>query len=35
MDKVNGKLTVFFEEPYSVGIIERIEDAKLSVPNVT
>lgn len=25
MDKVNGKLTVFFEEPFWVGIFERIE----------
>ena len=31
MDKVNGKLTVFFEEPFWVGIFERIEDGKLSV----
>ena len=23
MDKVNGKLTVFFEEPFWVGIFER------------
>ena len=29
MDKVNGKLTVFFEEPFWVGIFERIEDGKL------
>lgn len=28
MDKVNGKLTVFFEEPFWVGIFERIEDGK-------
>ena len=27
MDKVNGKLTVFFEEPFWVGIFERIEEA--------
>ena len=33
MDKVNGKLTVFFEEPFWVGIFERIEDGKLSVAN--
>ena len=29
MDKVNGKLTVFFEEPFWVGIFERIEDCLL------
>ena len=34
MDKVNGKLTVFFEEPFWVGIFERIEDGKLSVAKV-
>ena len=35
MDKVNGKLTVFFEEPFWVGIFERIEDGKLSVAKIT
>ena len=35
MDKVNGKLTVFLEEPFWVGIFERIEDGKLSVAKVT
>ena len=35
MDKVNGKLTVFFEEPFWVGIFERIENGKLSVAKVT
>lgn len=35
MDKVNGRLTVFFEEPFWVGIFERIEDGKLSVAKVT
>lgn len=34
MDKVN-KLTVFFEEPFWVGIFERIENGKLSVAKVT
>ena len=34
MDKVNGKLTVFFEEPFWVGIFERIEDGKLSAAKV-
>ena len=35
MDKVSGKLTVFFEEPFWVGVFERIEDGKLSVAKVT
>ena len=35
MDKVNGKLTIFFEEPFWVGIFERIEDGKLSAAKVT
>ena len=26
-----GKLTVFFEEPFWVGVFERIENGKLSV----
>ena len=30
-----GKLTVFFEEPFWVGVFERIEDGKLSVSKVT
>ena len=35
MDKVKGKLTVFFEEPFWVGIFEHIEDGKLSAAKVT
>ena len=35
MDKVNGKLTVYFEEPFWVGVFERIEAGKLSVAKVT
>ena len=35
MDKVSGKLTVYFEEPFWVGIFECIEDGKLSVAKVT
>lgn len=35
MGKVEGKLTVFFEEPFWVGVFERIEDGKLSVAKVT
>lgn len=30
-----GKLTVFFEEPFWVGVFEKIEDGKLSVSKVT
>ena len=35
MDKTNGKLTVYFEEPFWIGVFERIEDGKLSVAKVT
>jgi len=35
MDKVSGKLTVFFEEPFWVGMFERVSDGKLSVCKVT
>ena len=35
MDKVLGKLTVFFEEPFWVGVLERVSDGKLSVCKVT
>ena len=35
MDKVSGKLTVYFEEPFWVGIFERTEDGKLFVAKVT
>ena len=31
MDKVSGKLTVFFEEPFWVGVFERVSDGNLSV----
>ena len=34
MDKVSGKLTVYFEEPFLVGVFERIEDGNLSVAKV-
>ena len=34
MDKASGKLTVYFEEPFWVGVFERIEDGKLSVAKV-
>ena len=35
MEKVYGKLTVYFEEPFWVGVFERIEDGTLSVAKVT
>ena len=35
MDKVSGRLTVFFEEPFWIGIFERISEGKLSVCKVT
>lgn len=35
MDKVSGKLTVFFEEPFWVGVFECVSDGKLSVCKIT
>ena len=35
MDKVSGKLTVFFEETFWVGVFERVSEGKLSVCKVT
>ena len=35
MDKVSEKLTVFLEEPFWVGVFERVSDRKLSVCKVT
>lgn len=35
MDKVSGKLIVYFDEPFWVGVFERIENGKLSVAKVT
>lgn len=35
MDRVTGKLTVFFEEPFWVGVFEYVEGEKLSVCKVT
>lgn len=35
MDKVSGKLTVFLEELFWVGVFERVSDGKLSVCKVT
>lgn len=35
MDKVYGKLTVYFEGPFWVGVFERIENGRLTVCKVT
>ena len=35
MDKVLGRLTVFFEEPFWVGVFERISEGGLSACKVT
>ncbi|MGN0328300.1 MAG: YjdF family protein [Lachnospira sp.] len=35
MNKVSGKLTVYFEQPFWVGVFEKIENGKLSVAKVT
>lgn len=35
MGRVTGKLTVFFEEPFWIGLFERIEDGRLSAAKVT
>ena len=35
MSKAIGKCTVFFEEPFWVGVFERNEDGKLSVAKAT
>lgn len=35
MDKVSSKLTVFFEDPFWIGVFEHIEDGKLSVAKAT
>ena len=35
MDRVSGKLTVFFEEPFWGGVFERVSDGKLFVCKVT
>ena len=35
MDKVSGRLTVFFEEPFWVGVFERISEGGLSACRVT
>lgn len=35
MDKSIGKLTVYFDDPFWVGVFEHIEDEKLSVCKIT
>ena len=35
MDKALGRLTVFFEEPFWIGVFKRISEGKLSVCKVT
>lgn len=35
MDKMNENLTVYFEEPFWIGVFERVSDGKLSVCKVT
>ena len=35
MDRVSGKLTIYFEDPFWVGVFEGIENRKLSVAKVT
>ncbi len=35
MERVSSKLTVFFEEPFWVGVFERVSNGKLSAAKVT
>ena len=35
MDTVKGALTVYFEAPFWVGVLERVEDGQLSVSKIT
>lgn len=35
MDKVTEQLTVFFEEPFWIGILEHIENGRLSASKIT
>lgn len=35
MDKVTSKLTVFFQEPFWIGVFERMSEGRLSVCKVT
>lgn len=34
MEQASGKLTIYFEEPFWVGVFERISDGKLSASKV-
>lgn len=34
MDKVNSKLTVYFEDPFWIGVFERVEEGRLAVDTV-
>ncbi len=34
-NKVVGKLTAYFEDPFWVGVFERIDNGKLSIAKVT
>ncbi len=35
MDRVSGRLIVYFEDPFWVGIFEKVIDKKLSAAKVT
>ena len=35
MDRASGKLTVFVEEPFWVGVFERVSDGQMSVCKIT
>ena len=35
MDTVKGALTVYFEAPFWVGVLEHVEDGQLSVSKIT
>ena len=35
MDRISGKLTIYFEDPFWVGVFERIENRKMSVAKVS
>ncbi len=35
MDKATGRLTVFFEDPFWIGVFERTEGSRLSAAKVT
>lgn len=35
MEKIKGQLTVFFEDPFWVGVFEKIDNGKLSVCKIT